>query len=186
MGIANGTRSLGAVAGPTNHPPGDEDDDAPPARFWTLPSWLTNRAALVSSRYVVARLASVGSRRQEFNVLTALAEAGPLSQARLGRRCGLDPSDTVAVVAELEERGLIRRDRDPADRRRNAVSLTPAGEAFRQTLEEVLAEAQAAYVAPLDADEREQLVVLLTKLLRGHDLRPGAGTAKDAAPVAGR
>jgi MarR family transcriptional regulator, lower aerobic nicotinate degradation pathway regulator len=175
VGNANGRAYSGAVATPTT--PSEPDDDEPPARFWTLPSWLTNRAALVSSRYVVAQLASVGSRRHEFNVLTALAEAGPLSQASLGRRCGLDPSDTVAVLADLEGRGLIRRDRDPNDRRRNAVDLTPEGEAFRRTLESVLAEAQAAYMAPLDADEREQLVTLLTKLLRGHDLRPG-GAAK--------
>ena len=174
MGNANGRAYSGAVATPTTP---SEPDDEPPARFWTLPSWLTNRAALVSSRYVVAQLASVGSRRHEFNVLTALAEAGPLSQASLGRRCGLDPSDTVAVLADMEGRGLVRRDRDPNDRRRNAVDLTPEGEAFRRTLESVLAEAQAAYMAPLDADEREQLVTLLTKLLRGHDLRPG-GAAK--------
>jgi DNA-binding MarR family transcriptional regulator len=59
--------------------------------------------------------------------MTALDEAGPASQADLGRRTTIDRSDMVATLNELGDLGLLDRAPDPTDRRRNLVSLTPAG-----------------------------------------------------------
>jgi DNA-binding MarR family transcriptional regulator len=53
-----------------------------------------------------------------------LEELGPASQAALGRRSGIHLSDMVAAINELADRGLVERAPDPADRRRNIISLT--------------------------------------------------------------
>lgn len=52
---------------------------------------------------------------------------GPATQRRLGDLLGLDPSDMVRLMDELIELRMADRDRDPADRRRYRVTLTPGG-----------------------------------------------------------
>ena len=52
---------------------------------------------------------------------------GPPSQLELSRRLNLDPTIIVGLLDELEERGLVTRVRDPADRRRHLLELTAAG-----------------------------------------------------------
>src|SRR3954463_2583384 len=98
-----------------------------PERLRRKPSWLLSQAALAGDRLVSDALASEGVRKYHFRVLIALADDGPLSQADLGRRLGIDRSDMAAVVSELEDRGHLTRRRDEHDRRRNVVALTPAG-----------------------------------------------------------
>ncbi|HEX3648700.1 MAG TPA: MarR family transcriptional regulator [Pseudonocardiaceae bacterium] len=66
-------------------------------------------------------------RLSHLGVLSSLAEFGPEAQRDLSVRLRIDPSDLVSVLDDLERDGLVRRDRDPADRRRYAVTLTPAG-----------------------------------------------------------
>ena len=66
-------------------------------------------------------------RRAHYALLVALREDGPASQAALGRRLAADRSDMHRTVGELESRGLIAREPDPDDRRRNLVTLTGAG-----------------------------------------------------------
>src|SRR3954452_17493932 len=95
-----------------------------PARLRTKPSWLLSQAALTGDRLVSEALAREGERKYHFRVLLALADDGPLSQAELGRRLGIDRSDMAAVVGELDGRGLLTRQRHPDDRRRNVVALT--------------------------------------------------------------
>jgi DNA-binding MarR family transcriptional regulator len=68
------------------------------------------------------------------------------------------------VLADLERAGLVSRERDAADRRRNVVAATPAAEPALERLDARVAEAQAALLAPLDAAERAQLLDLLARL----------------------
>lgn len=140
-------------------------DDAP-RRLQQLPSWLLNRAARQASAEVNAALAQAGARRHHYAVLVALDEAGPASQAELGRRLGIDRSDMAALVGQLEAAGAIARTRDAADRRRNVVALTPAGARRLAQLEARVEEAQARLLAPLADDERRALRRLLAALVR--------------------
>ena len=102
-------------------------------------------------------------------MLASLADGGPASQATLGRRSGIHLSDMVTAINELAERKLVERSPDPADRRRNVISLTTAGRRQLRRLDKRLAETQEELLAPLSPDEREQLTALLSKLLSHHN-----------------
>ena len=133
-------------------------------RLARLPSRLLGRAALHAERLVAAALAEEGVRRHHYAVLATLTEHGPASQAELGRRLWIDRSDMHAVLTDLESAGLVTRERDTADRRRNVVAVTPAAAQALERLDARVAEAQAALLAQLDAAERSQLLDLLARL----------------------
>jgi DNA-binding MarR family transcriptional regulator len=139
-----------------------------PARLRSLPSWLLNQVALPAQRIVAEALGSVGARRQHYSVLSALEEFGPASQAALGRRCGIDRSDVVALVNELSAAGRLERTPDPEDRRRNVIAITDAGREFLETLDRLLAGAQDELLAPLPRPQRAELVRLLEAILAHH------------------
>lgn len=139
-----------------------------PSRLRALPSWLLNQAAVPADSLVSAALASAQARRYDYKVLAALDEYGPASQATLGRRSGIDRSDMVATLNELTERGFVERAPDPADRRRNVVTLTRNGRGHLGKLDRLVAGAQDELVAPLSSRERAQLVDLLTRIVDHH------------------
>ena len=142
-------------------------DDAP-ARLRTLPTWLLNQAAVRGQRAGAEAFAAVGAHRTHYSVLAALDEFGPASQAALGRRCGIDPSDMVALMAVLTDDGLVERAPDPSDRRRNVVSITAGGRRRLGELTTAVDGAQDALLEPLNTSERADLVTLLTRLV-AHD-----------------
>lgn len=139
-----------------------------PARVRAKPSWLLNQAAIAANRLVAGGLAGVEGRRPHYVLLAALDDDGPASQAELSRRTTIDRSDMVAAVNELAERGLVARSADPSDRRRNVVSLTPAGRRHLRKLDRILDRAQNDLLAPLSAAERRELVDLLTRVVDHH------------------
>jgi DNA-binding MarR family transcriptional regulator len=139
--------------------------DAIPARIRDMPTWLISRAHAHSHRLLADGLAAADARGYHYRLLAALEESGPASQAALGRRTGIDRSDVVAALNELADRGLVQRSPDPDDRRRNIVTITPAGAERLRTLDTVLAGVQEQLLAPLSPAERTQLVTLLTRLL---------------------
>ncbi|MER6171908.1 MarR family winged helix-turn-helix transcriptional regulator [Streptosporangium sp. NPDC001681] len=146
----------------------DTAEGPPPQRLRTLPSRLTNHAALIANRIVDQALAQAGVRRYHYSLLAALEEYGPDSQAALGRRTGIDRSDMVATVNDLAERHLLERAPDPEDRRRNIVTITAAGQKQLAHLDRLLAAAQDEYLAPLSAADRRNLIDLLTRLVDQH------------------
>ena len=140
-------------------------EDARPAMLMVKPSWLISEVSRLAHPLLAGQLAIAGSRGYHYRLLAALAEFGPASQASLGRHTGLDRSDVAAAVIELAARGLVQRAPDPADRRRNVISITPAGTAHLRRLDELLADVQDELLAPLSLAERQQLIRLLNRIL---------------------
>jgi MarR family transcriptional regulator, lower aerobic nicotinate degradation pathway regulator len=139
--------------------------DAMPSRVAEMPTWLISRAYAHSHRLLAEGFASAGVRGYHYRLLAALEEFGPASQAALGRRTSIDRSDVVAVLNDLAGRGLIERSADPDDRRRNVITITPAGAEQLRNLDRILAGVQERLLAPLSRAQRAQLIELLTRLL---------------------
>ena len=143
-------------------------DGARPAMLMAKPSWLISEVSRLAHPLLTGKLATAGSRGYHYRLLAALAEFGPASQASLGRRTAMDRSDVAAAVNELAGRGLAVRAPDPADRRRNVISITPAGSAHLRRLDVLLDGAQDELLAPLSPAERQQLIGLLNRILDHH------------------
>ena len=105
-----------------------------------------------------------------FAVLRSIGGAEGSSQQTLAEAVGVPPSRMVAFVDSLEERGLVERRRNPADRRAHALYLTEEG---RRVLDAAQARAdqyEDEVCAGLSADEREMLLGLLHRVAEAHDL----------------
>ena len=103
-----------------------------------------------------------GVTADQFVLLAALAESDAVTQQELVRRLSSDPNTVRAMLLLLEGRGLIARQRHPADGRARRVSLTAKG---RQVFEHLLAKSEALR-ARLLAAFRPDEVSALTGLLR--------------------
>jgi MarR family transcriptional regulator, lower aerobic nicotinate degradation pathway regulator len=100
----------------------------------------------------------------QFAALVKIGDRGEVSQNLLGRMTAMDPATIQGVIQRLMGRGLIERRADPADRRATLLRLTESGAALAR---EAVARAKAvtqATLEPLQAAERESLLVLLKKL----------------------
>jgi DNA-binding MarR family transcriptional regulator len=136
-----------------------------PERLRSMPTWLLSQAALLGQRIGADALAAVGAHRSHYAVLAALDEFGAASQAALGRRCGIDPSDMVALTGVLTADGLVERRPDEADRRRNLVTITAAGRRRLAALGDAAAGAQDELLAPLSPAERTRLAGMLARIV---------------------
>lgn len=139
-----------------------------PEPLLALPTFLMVQL-MRESRRLIGTMDDSGLRLPHLGVLSALAESGPSAQRDLSVRLRIDASDLVSVLDDLEKMGLVRRDRDPRDRRRYAVTLTETG---RTRLAQRLAvgrELEDKLFAPLTEDEREQLLRLLVRVYAHHD-----------------
>jgi DNA-binding MarR family transcriptional regulator len=141
-------------------------DVSAPSRTRDRPTWLISRAYARSRGLLNDGFAASGAglRSYHYRLLAALEEWGPTSQADLARSTGVDRSDVVTVLGELERLGLIERTVDPKNRRRNVVSITRTGSGQLRALDRVLDEVQERVLAPLSQNERRQLMKLLRKL----------------------
>ncbi|MET7400049.1 MarR family transcriptional regulator [Dactylosporangium sp. NPDC005572] len=145
-----------------------------PIRMDDFPSWLLGQASAHAYRLVSERLGTLGARGYHFRLLVTLAGHGPASQATLSRITGIHVSDIVAALNELAEGGHVQRTPDPDDRRRNVVTITPAGRRHLSRLNRELLRAQEELLTPLAPAERDQLMSLLRKVLEHQrDSPPG-------------
>lgn len=129
-----------------------------------------------STGYLLARVGSDSRRRwartlveedltpHHYSALIALDQLGAMSQQQLSHRVGIDPRNAVPVIDQLQARGLIARNPDPADRRRHAVTLTAAGTTLLTKLRHAAQDAEERLLAPLTVAERQTLHAVLTKL----------------------
>lgn len=142
-------------------------DATPPDRLRLLPSWLILRLSGPANRLVADALGDPGARA-DFAVLASLAQFGAMSQADLGRRLAADRSDMAGYVAHLVEEGLVVRATDPADRRRNVVTITTAGRRRLAAMQRRIDRAQDELLAPLSPARRAELLTILQELVAHH------------------
>jgi DNA-binding MarR family transcriptional regulator len=115
---------------------------------------------------------------RQFQILGLLHDHGGLAQRDLQQTMGVDPSILVTLLNPLEADGLVTRERDPGDRRRHLVTLTPAGEQLLVSAARAQKATEEALFASLDDDQREQLRALLLVLRDGLAADPeSVGTA---------
>ncbi|MFI8826298.1 MarR family winged helix-turn-helix transcriptional regulator [Streptomyces sp. NPDC053431] len=140
--------------------------DTPPAprAIADLPSWLLGRAAARGRGLVAAALAEEGLRMWHHAVLAAVAERGPVAQAALGRSLAIDPKDMVGVLNDLQAGGLVSREPDPTDRRKNAITVTPDGRHLLDRCRRLADRANDELLAPLDPAERTRFLALLRRV----------------------
>jgi MarR family transcriptional regulator, lower aerobic nicotinate degradation pathway regulator len=141
-------------------------DASAPSRIRDRPTWLISRTYARSHALLNDGFADSGTglRSYHYRLLAALEESGPTSQANLWRNTSVDRSDVVNVLTELERRDLVQRTVDPTNRRRNIVTITPAGRKQLRALDDVLDAVQERVLEPLTPTERRQLTKLLRKL----------------------
>ncbi|MEW1640654.1 MarR family transcriptional regulator [Streptomyces sp. NPDC091219] len=138
--------------------------EAPLLAIRSLPSWLLGRAAARGRALVADALAAEGLKMWHHVVLSAVRDLGPVAQADLGRSVGLDAKDLVGVLNDLQSAGSVVREPDAKDRRKNAVSLTPAGARLLKRCEKAAHTANEELLAPLSEAERAWFTALLTRI----------------------
>jgi DNA-binding MarR family transcriptional regulator len=116
--------------------------------------------------------------------LAELAHQALLSQQDLADRLQLEKSSVSRLTANLEARGLISRQRDPANRRWSQVTLTDRGRATAEQLIARFHQRHQRLFAALTASERAALATGLSALVRAAQAPPPTPDA--AGDQAGR
>jgi DNA-binding MarR family transcriptional regulator len=138
---------------------------------------------------VSSRLGSFELGSQQLWVLLTLRKEGGLSLHELARRTWTDDPTACRMVGKLTERGIIRSDEDPEDRRRFRLMLTAKGRKLADEMETFATELRATVVRGLSGDDRQQLCRLLRKVTGNMDVMaddPGAYDALVAPKVAAK
>ena len=108
----------------------------------------------------------IGMKLKHFIVLSQIRDfGGTVSQKALGESLNFDANNLVLLLNDVEIDDRIRRERDPADRRRHVVVITKQGEKDLEHAEELLETLEEDLLAGLGADERETLRRLLSRAL---------------------
>jgi DNA-binding MarR family transcriptional regulator len=101
-------------------------------------------------------------------VLTGLVEQPVRTQAALAQAINADKSRIIGVLDDLQQRGLIRRQADQADRRVHLLSLTPEGDRLRKSVEAAIRRGEEEVLAVLPPADREVFLRSLKTLYERH------------------
>jgi DNA-binding MarR family transcriptional regulator len=125
------------------------------------------------------RMAELGRRTSlspgVIKTLMRLSRADGVSMGEMARSLGCDPSYITALVDDLDERGLARREPSPADRRVKSIVLTAAGRTLAEEIQGIMSVPPSTFAA-LTPAELQQLVGLLDKVLRADRAEPAAAS----------
>jgi DNA-binding MarR family transcriptional regulator len=111
----------------------------------------------------------LGIKLKQLIALEILARNEGCLQQELGASLMVDPNNCVLLLNELDDHGFVERKRDPQDRRRHIVVITPSGMKALKKAEAKLEALEGEVLSNLDASEREELRDLLARAMDGQD-----------------
>lgn len=128
---------------------------------------LVKRASLEYERMANPQLAEHGLTEAQYKVLSYLytAEGEPVRTVDLERAFSLTHPTAIGLLDQLEFKGYLTRESNPADARSRVIVLSEKALDRREELEGLGAELDGAFTVGLTPKERDRLVALLGKLL---------------------
>ncbi len=141
------------------------------ARLWENPCWFAFRFNYLALRYNIPLYGLVereyGLPRPEYIVIYSLGLRDGVTARDISISYGFPKNSLSRAINGVEKKGLVRRTPHPTDRRSFLLNLTPRGRAiFDETLP-AFVQLQERMVSVLTPAEREQLSVLLAKIVLG-------------------
>lgn len=125
-------------------------------------SYLVGRAGRMLQNRIEEVLDDVGLALPELTALSVLAARPGLSNARLARRGLVTPQAMHKVMRSLEEQGLVSR--SAVDGRALEATVTQEGMRMLRRIEPLLVTEEDAFLRPLDSEEKNQFVDMLTRV----------------------
>lgn len=128
-----------------------------------LPGYLLRRAANTMMAELQARLLKVGLRISDASVLLLVAENLKLTSSEIGKILDIQRANMVPLLARLEAAELI--DRQPIDRKSQAIVLTSAGLKVLAQVKELTANFEADLVERIPPEHRDHFIPALRALI---------------------
>jgi DNA-binding MarR family transcriptional regulator len=144
--------------------PKDTRESTPPGIAKQWPTLLMIKLGRITMHRFTEALEPFGIRPRHVGALIELRDRGELTQQSLCGQLHLDPTNLVAILNELEQRGYATRRRDPQDRRRHLVEVSNKGIAVIEKVSEVMDGVEEDLLDGLEPAEREQLEEALTSI----------------------
>jgi DNA-binding MarR family transcriptional regulator len=148
-------------------------DEASPTRRADSPAFLLAQVGAHAATKFAERLSAIDLSPPHAGILRFVNSAGGISQQALAGNLRILPSRLVVLIDQLEERGMVERRADPADRRSYALHLTDKGRDAMKAIGHVARDHQDALLASLSTEERDRLASLLLRVAEQQGLRPG-------------
>src|SRR5437764_4441380 len=142
----------------------DTRTSAPPGIAQQWPTLLMIKLGRITTHRFSAALEPFGIRPRHVAALIELRDRGELTQQSLCGQLHLDPTNLVAILNELEQRGYATRRRDPADRRRHLVEVSRKGLAVIEKVSEAMDGVEADLLGGLEPADRRRVEGLLISL----------------------
>lgn len=137
--------------------------------FSEAPGHQIRRAHQLSVAIFMEETAAFDVTPVQFAILNALMDDPGEDQITLSGRVAFDAATSGSVIGRLESKGWVRREADPADKRRKLLWVTPAGEEVALQMKRAVSKVQSRLLGPLSKSERDQFAELLAKLVAGHE-----------------
>src|SRR5215471_12595696 len=139
-----------------------------PAELLASSTFLLKRLGFAAKEQSLEAYEQTGLHPYHHAILAVLDEGSRETQGAIADALGYDRGQLVGLLDELEERGYVERRRDPADRRRHTVRLTPVGKRTLAKLRALARKLESELLSPLDERERSDLHALLVRLAERH------------------
>jgi MarR family transcriptional regulator, lower aerobic nicotinate degradation pathway regulator len=139
-------------------------EQAPMQQLAADPGFLLSRVGAAVRAGFKDVLAGWGIRPQQYVVLLVLATRDGVSQQELCTAARVDSGNMVELLDGLEALRYAQRARDPRDRRRYVVTITPSGRSALAELRQAVEDYDRRFFSPLTGPEQQQLAATLAKL----------------------
>lgn len=134
-------------------------------------TFLLKRLGFATKERSMKAYEEAGLHPYHFAILITVDEGSHETQGSIADALGYDRGQLVGLLDELEERGLVERRRDPNDRRRHLVQMTPEGKKALRRLRTLARQLEDEFLEPLSDADRAKLHQLLLQLAEKHEPR---------------